>query len=500
MTRILIAELKQETATFNPAPTRYDDFRVTTGDAITAAYAGTKTELAGAIDVFRAAGRIEIVPTLAAAAVSGGPIGRADLQRLLSELLARVDAAGDVDGAYVCLHGAMAGETEDDPEGKLLVALRERLGSKPIVASIDLHAVLTERMLAAADLLVPYHTYPHVDHYETGERAARNLLRLLAGEVRPTTVRVPLPMLVRGDELITATGRFGEAIRMCQAVERWPGGLAAGVIIGNAFTDVPDLQSNVIVTTDGDRPRAEREALRIARFMWRNRELFQAHLTPLDEAIRLAEATAGLTIFSDGADATASGASGDSNAILGGLIERRFSKRALVPIVDGPAVAAIHEAGIGAEVAVPLGGTRDPGRFQPLSVTGRVRSLFDRPFLYEDGTEGSGGRAAVLDVGSLTILATERPVYLVGRRVFQAHGLEPQSFDLVVVKSPNGYRTWYESIAERMIPVDVPGSTSANLRSLPYRRCVRPIFPLDDGVRPSFSPEPAEPALPEEPR
>ena len=454
---------------------------------ILSTYAGTKTELAGAIDVFRAAEGIEIVPTLAAAAVSGGPVACDDLDRLLRELLERVQAHRDVDAAYVCLHGAMAGEAEDDPEGRLLTAMRDLLGSKPLVASLDLHAVLTDQMLTAADILVPYHTYPHVDHYETGARAARNLLRLLAGEIRPTTARVPLPMLVRGDELITATGRFGEAIRMCQAVESSPGGLAAGVIIGNAFTDVPALQSNVIVTTSGDRPRAEREALRIARFMWRNRERFQAQLTSLDEAIRLAEQTAGLAIFSDGADATASGASGDSNAILRGLREHRFSKRALVPIVDAPAVAAMHAAGVGAECAVPLGGTLDPGRFIPLVVMGRVVSLHDKPFCYEDGTESNGGRAAVLAVGSITIFATERPVYVVGRRVFQAHGLEPQAFDLVVVKSPNGYRTWYESIAAKMIPVDVPGSTSANLRSLPYRRCVRPIFPLDEIVRPSFS-------------
>ncbi len=55
-------------------------------------------------------------------------------------------------------------------------------------------------------------------------------------------------------------------------------------------------------------------------------------------------------------------------------------------------------------------------------------------------------------------------------------------YDVVVVKSPNGFRTYYESIAERIVPVDVPGSTSANLKSLPFKNCVRPIFPLDDAV------------------
>src|SRR4029078_9801387 len=126
----------------------------------------------------------------------------------------------EVDGAYICLHGATAGEEEGDPEGRVLEAIRAILARIPLVASLDLHAVLTDRMLAAADVLVPFHTYPHVDQYQTGQRAARNLLRLLQREIRPTTARIPLPMLVRGDELITATGRFGEAIRMCQQVEQ----------------------------------------------------------------------------------------------------------------------------------------------------------------------------------------------------------------------------------------------------------------------------------------
>ena len=78
-------------------------------------------------------------------------------------------------------------------------------------------------------------------------------------------------------------------------------------------------------------------------------------------------------------------------------------------------------------------------------------------------------------------------MFVVGRRVFQSHGLEPTDFDVVVVKSPNGFRTWYESIADRIVPVDVPGSTSANLKSLPFEHCVRPIFPLDDNVPSPFA-------------
>jgi len=387
---VVIAELKQETATFNPTPTVYDDFRVNRGDEIRSAYDSTSTELWGAQTVFSEQ-QVKSIPTYAAAAVSGGRVSESGLDRLLSELVDEVRPFADAGGFYIALHGAMAGETEDDPEGRLLEELRGFVGEKPLVASIDLHAVLTDRMLAAADILVPYHTYPHTDHFETGQRAARVLLRLIRHEIRPTTARVSLPMLVRGDELLTATGCFGEAIRDCQQLENSTSGLIAGVIIGNAFTDVPALQSNVLVTTDDDSARATAEAERIGKFMWDRREKFQAALTPIDTAIRLAEETEGLTVFSDAADATASGASGDSNAILARLIELGYAGSALLAIVDAAGIESAIAKGVGETISISLGGERDPGRFQPFDITGKVKSLHDGSFTYEDGTEAKAG-------------------------------------------------------------------------------------------------------------
>lgn len=489
MWRVLVAALKQETATFNPVRTRYDDFHVATSHEIFAAYGGTRTELAGAMEILAADGRVEIVPTFAADAVSGGPVATPDLDRLLAMMVDAIRQGGAVDGLYICFHGAMAGEEEGDPEGRVLSQIREIVGSLPIVVSLDLHAIITKRLVEAADILVPFHTYPHVDQFETGQRAARNLIRLLEGGVKPVTARVELPMLVRGDELITTppnAGLFAEAIRMCREIEASAVGLAAGVIIGNPFTDVADLQSNVLVTSDNDPTYAQQQALKIARFMWENRQRFQATLTPVDEAIRLAQVSPGLTIFSDAADATASGASGDSNAILKALIEADFEGKALAPIVDQPAVATAFAAGVGATIHVALGGTRDPGRFEPFAVSAFVKSLHDGHFVYENGMEENAGRVAVLRVGNVSVLVTERSVYVVGRRVFQAFGLEPADFGVVVVKSPNGFRPYYQSIASRIVAVDVPGSTSANLKSLPYCNCIRPIFPLDEHVQPPF--------------
>ncbi len=167
------------------------------------------------------------MPTYAAFAGTGGPVATADLDRLVSELLEAVQSESHIDGVCLALHGAMAGETEDDPEGLVVEGVRRHVGDVPLTVPMDLHGIITDRLLDGVDAISFLHTYPHIDGRETGQRAARNLLRILDGEVHPVTARVKIPMLARGNKLITKTGKFGEAIRMCQDIESSAGGIAA---------------------------------------------------------------------------------------------------------------------------------------------------------------------------------------------------------------------------------------------------------------------------------
>jgi microcystin degradation protein MlrC len=490
MYRVLIAECKQEVSSFNPAPTHYDDFTIAFGDAIVAQHRGVQTEVAGALGVLGQRDDIQVIPTFSAVQrTSGGRLAAADFARIAGEFRDGLRDAPEVDAAYFALHGAMSAEGEDDPEGFLLAEARKILGERiPFVASFDLHGILTDRMLEHCDAITIYHTYPHVDFVETGERAARLLLRLLAGQVRPITARVPIPALVRGDELITATGLFGRFIREAQAIERGAGGLSAGMFIGNPFTDVLDLCSNAVIVTDDDPGLAERAAIQIATGFWEVRERLQQPLISLAEAARIACDSPGTTILVDAADATSSGASGDSNAILRALLDAGYRGHALVPIVDAPAVRAAFAAGVGQTISITVGGTLDPDRFTPLAVEARVHMLAEGRFRNESwGNMWDAGPTAVLHAGTNTLVVTSRPVHLFDRSLFLAHGQNPQYFDAVVVKSPHCQRQFYQDWAARMVNVDAPGATSANLRSLGHTRCRRPIFPLDEDV--TFTPQ-----------
>lgn len=491
MKRILIVECMQEISTFNPLQSGYEDFHIQRGPDILQ-QRGTNQAIGGALQAFEEAGDIETVPTISARAGSAGLLSADGWRRLSTEILDGVRAHLDrIDGIYVSLHGAMGADGELDPEGYLLEQIRKSAGPTiPIVISLDLHGILTDRMLRHSNGFSIYRTYPHVDFADTGQRAARLLLKLMSGKLRPMTVRVVIPALVRGDELITKNGCYGELLRECLRLERDGVALAAGIMIGNPFTDVPELCSQVLVMSDGDRTTAEHEAVRLAQDFWNLRTRMQGKLISVERAIAQAKSIDGPVIFTDAADATSSGASGDSAEILRALREAGYERRVLAPLIDAKAADIAHKAGVGATIEVDLGGTVDRKRFKPMRVKARVKVLSDGNARLETMKAPLvAGPTAVLEFGNFTVVVMSLPVFLFDRAMYFANGQNPADFDLIVVKSPHTENHMFDAWTDANFNVDAPGATSANLKSLGHTICARPVYPLDENV--AFSPTPA---------
>jgi microcystin degradation protein MlrC len=138
---------------------------------------------------------------------------------------------------------------------------------------------------------------------------------------------------------------------------------------------------------------------------------------------------------------------------------------------------------VGATIHTTIGGALDPARYEPIEVEAKVRSLSDGKFRSESfGWHWDSGNTAVLEAGNHTLVVGTRPVSLFDRSWFYANGQEPRHFNLVVVKSPHCEPQMFADWCAKLINVDAPGSTSANLQSLGHSICARPIFPLDAGV------------------
>ena len=474
MPRILIGALFQETNDFHPNDTLYEDFNILRGDEL---FKDRDGVVGGAVDIFSEREGLDIVPTYSATMGAGGTITHQCFERISSELLDALEKnKNSIDGVYLNLHGAMAAENEKDPEGFILQEVRRIVGHQvPVVASFDMHGTITRRMLSNMDGCSILHTYPHIDWYETGARAASVLLRILDG-ADPVIASVYIPTMVRGDELKTATGVHGTFIRYIKRLEERDDVLAGGIMLGHPPTDCPEQGSRVILITDRNRSLAEKEALHIGQSFWNMRSHMQCVLHSVEDGIQIAAKSEGTVIFADAADATSSGAPGTSNAILKGFLKSDYDGKVLFPIRDDLAVEKAMEEGVGKVIVVPLGGTRDP-RFKPLDVTVTVEVLGrhdDIPI-------------AVLKCDNITIFVAASGPLLCDRWMYPAFGQDPKSFDIVVKKLPHTPDEWYDDWAERTLTIDVPGAASPNIQTLDHQFVTRPIYPLDPAM--TFTPE-----------
>ena len=295
MPKIIVAHYFQETNSFHPNPTTYENFGVTRGEDLIRDGRGVVN---GAVDQFAKREDVEIVATYGAGMGAGGTITHECFERISSECLEAIgENSAGADALYFSMHGAMAAEIEKDPEGYMLQEARKILGSDvPIVISLDMHGTVTRRMLRHMQGASILHTYPHIDWYETGERAATMLLSILDG-AKPIIASVYTPTMVRGDELKTATGVHGTFIRHLERLEERDDVLAGGIMLGHPPTDCPEQGSRIIIVTDNNRELSEREALRIGQNFWDMRERMQCVLYSVEEAIENAKKANGCGCF-----------------------------------------------------------------------------------------------------------------------------------------------------------------------------------------------------------
>ena len=164
--RVAVATLSHETNTFTTDQTTLADFETATGDRLLADFTAARS-LPGIVERLREAG-VDIQPTVGAATIPSGTVGAEAFEWMGTELVDRLDA--DLDGVCLDLHGSMFVVDEPDPEGAVLRDVRDVVGPDvPVVAALDMHATITDRMVRHLDGVAGYRTAPHTDVVETGQ-------------------------------------------------------------------------------------------------------------------------------------------------------------------------------------------------------------------------------------------------------------------------------------------------------------------------------------------
>lgn len=479
--RIAIGGFQHETNTFAPSKATYERFvqgggwpPVSVGEEIFERFRDQNIPVSGFMAEI--GGRHELIPTAWAAASPSAQVTSDAFERIAGEIIARIRNA-QPDAVYLDLHGAMVTEAHDDGEGELLRRVREVVGPRvPIVVSLDLHANMTEAMFRAANLLVAYRTYPHIDMAETGARAAFFLKRLAAGEALPEVAwrRLPylIPLQAQSTDLFPANDIY-RLVARCEGVE----------VVSASFTPgfpAADFEGCTPVVWAHGRSQAATEAAvaRLeARLLAAEGEWDAQVLEAVDavrEAQRIAAKARRPVVIADTQDNPGAGGDSDTMGMVRALLECRAERAAAGLIVDAAAAKAAHEVGVGRTLNMALGGKSGIAGDSPLALPWRVESLADGrvaatgPF-YRGMTLRLGPSACLSHQGVRVVVASYK-TQLADQAMYRYVGIEPTEQAILVNKSSVHFRADFTPIAEAILVAKAPGPMAADPADLSWRR------------------------------
>jgi microcystin degradation protein MlrC len=429
------------------------------------------------------------VPILVGLVEAGGPLDHGFFETAMQEIRTRLLAAGPLDAVYISNHGAMITTQNADPDGEIFQAVRDIVGPLvPVVATLDLHGNVSDRMVRLADVIVAYQTNPHVDMLERGRDAALLLQELWAG-MKPEVAFIRLPLVPPTVTLLTETGPYADIMAYGQALV---GGDIANVSVlgGFAYSDTPKNGMAIIVTARVANGSAQDVANKIARMAWAEHLRFVPRLTPLQEAVdRVAQVAENpnlpAVILADVADNPGGGGNGNTMWILQALHARGVSG-VIAGVINDPNLAAeAHRLGQNARFRAVFNRVPPDEFSQRFEADARVVAIHDGDCVgrrgFYAGRRMNLGASALLDLGGIQVVVISIRTQCADPIFLEMMGLNIAKARAVVVKSRGHFRAGFDEFfaPAQVIEVDAPGLTSPVLTRFDFKNMPRPVFPID---------------------
>ena len=490
MTRILVAGFQHETNTFGPSLADWTAFNrgdtfpsFSRGQTMRERFADMNIPMGGFINASTQRGW-QVVPSVWAGASPSSYVTREAFERIADALLEDLQAAlsDGLDAVYLDLHGAAVAEHLDDCEGALLSRVRSRVGPDlPIVASLDLHANVTQTMLEHADALVAYRTYPHVDMAATGELAAQLLQRRFERGSREPMAWQRLPFLIPLDAQSTWMEPAQSIYECLCAMDQ---DAVPSFCMGFPAADVYDCGPTIwAYASTQEQARQAMQSLfdQAARpEPWR-RQSMSAHAA-VARALQLTHTCDAPVVIADTQDNPGAGADSNTTGMLHALLEhgagRTFPGQIVLGMLFDPHAARMAcEAGVGSTIALSLGqsvptfsGPSDPpvqGHFRVLSCSDGVCAL---KAAMVSGWSTKLGPSACLEIDGVRVAVVSGKFQLLDRELLRMVAIEPETMKIIVVKSSNHFRADFGPLARHIIVAKATGPMALDPSDLPWTK------------------------------
>ncbi|MBM3550024.1 MAG: M81 family metallopeptidase [Alphaproteobacteria bacterium] len=478
--KLFTAGFSHETNSFSPLPTSKRSFeelmiRPKTGQGM-----ARLKDAVGYADFIRLGeeSQMQVVKSLYCEAQPSAPMNQKDYEEIRDEILADLKAAMPVDMVLLMLHGAHTAQGYDDCEGDLAERVRAIVGPRvPIGIELDLHANVTQKMLANATALMACKEYPHIDFAARAKDLFDLCTRAQRGEVKPVMAKFDVPML---GNFPTTREPLRAFVEETTKMEGKDGILSISLIHGFAWADFPEMGASVVVVADGDQTKAKSVAETLGRRFFNMRDQIKSPLVSLDQALDQAmDEPKGPVVMADRSDNAGGGAPGDSTYVLEAMLKRGIRDAALAMIWDPMAVQACFDAGIGATIDLRIGGKTGKFSGRPVDVTAKITALAESPRQFVFGAEAPLGRSAAIHVEGIDIVLNSIRQQTFSPECFSELGIDPKAKRILAVKSAQHFHAAFAPIASKIIYLDAPGALSTNYLQYPFKRMRRPMAPLD---------------------
>ena len=464
--RLGYARLNQESNALSPIATTiadFDDFHYLEGRELSRATTrlgaevsglSRAAELSGFVEALRGE-PVEAVPLVSAWALPGGSMTEDTFVTLKKRLIQKLEENQPLDGVYLALHGAQqARGAVRNPEEAYLQAVRDVIGDRALVASYDLHGLMTAPKVDIPDIVTCYRTNPHRDLYRVGKRSGELLLQTARREIAPTMTWRSLPMVKGGGLTVDFLSPMRRVFSRMKQMERDPAVLYVSLFTVHLWLDSEEPGWAVVVATDNDEAKANRLADELADLAWSVRHDEHPPVMQPKSAIERARKMLwarklGAIYMVDVSDVVGAGAPGENVALLKAMLDDAHGLTCYVPVRDA---VAVHEAWgrISETIELELGGRFDPVELPGLSLRARVVRCRQ--------TENYG-RAVLLQAESVFIVVTEKAPLAVRPKFFTDLGLNPLRADIIVAKTFFHFRWFHLAVARRVMGVETKGAT-----------------------------------------
>ena len=418
-------------------------------------------------NIFEDAG-FEIIPSIYANALPSATVERHIYEYYKEQIMDTVRRNPDADGIYIYVHGSMEVDGIGSGELQLVKEIRQIVSRECLIAfTMDLHANITNELGQYVDIICGYKTAPHTDQPESQVRAATALTYCLQNGIKPHTYVQKIPMLVKGDTMLTRQ----EPLRSLEAetvlLEEREDIFGANLFFGHCWIDAPNTSASAVVSA-ADPDTARQIAKDLANKLWNTRREYRFRIEAElpEECVRRAIAGEEKRIFiTDSGDNTTAGAEGTSEDILKLFLNARPGKKTCVAgITDLEIVETLWNKKDGETVSVEKLGCQGTIKAHG-EILGWAKEII--------------GRSLTISFDNVDAVFTEKRSAFIEKGNFDKANVDLLEYEIVVVKL--GYL--FEELkpyADRELFALSDGASCVELARLNLQRIARPMYPLED--------------------